>query len=53
MKKELESCAEQYKEYDRKDVKYKEDIKHSKTKQKKLEDKLAKVKLLFLHGSLR
>lgn len=33
----------QFKEFERQDVKYREDLKHSKQKIKKLEDKLVKV----------
>ncbi|KAJ6369962.1 hypothetical protein OIU76_028261 [Salix suchowensis] len=45
--KELEivhkkTCKEEFKEFERQDVKYREDLKHMKQKMKKLEDKLEK-----------
>ena len=42
MQKELDAANERFKEYERKDVKLREDIKHLSAKQKKLTDKLAK-----------
>ncbi|XVF58273.1 hypothetical protein PTKIN_Ptkin07bG0051800 [Pterospermum kingtungense] len=38
----LRSCKEDFKEFERQDVKYREDLKHMKQKLKKLEDKLEK-----------
>lgn len=40
--KELERANEEFKEFERKDIKYREDVKHLKAKLKKLQDKLAK-----------
>uniref|UniRef100_A0A0D3G9D9 Structural maintenance of chromosomes protein n=1 Tax=Oryza barthii TaxID=65489 RepID=A0A0D3G9D9_9ORYZ len=40
--KRQESCKDQFKEFERKDVKYREDLKHLKQKIKKLEDKTEK-----------
>ena len=40
--KELERANEEFKEFERKDIKYREDLKHLKAKLKKLQDKLAK-----------
>ena len=42
IQKELDAANERFKEYERKDVKLREDIKHLSTKQKRLLDKLAK-----------
>lgn len=42
IQKELDAANERFKEYERKDVKLREDIKHLSAKQKKLLDKLAK-----------
>ncbi|XP_010528339.1 PREDICTED: structural maintenance of chromosomes protein 4 [Tarenaya hassleriana] len=39
---ELRDCKEKFKEFERQDVKYREDLKHMKQKIKKLEDKLDK-----------
>ncbi|XP_035550219.1 structural maintenance of chromosomes protein 4 [Juglans regia] len=39
---QLRSCKEEFKEFERQDVKYREDLKHMKQKIKKLEDKLEK-----------
>jgi structural maintenance of chromosome 4 len=39
----MKSCKDQFKEFERKDVKYREDLKHLKQKIKKLEDKVQKV----------
>ncbi|KAF0923368.1 hypothetical protein E2562_006275 [Oryza meyeriana var. granulata] len=38
----MKSCKDQFKEFERKDVKYREDLKHLKQKIKKLEDKTEK-----------
>ncbi|GAV58095.1 SMC_N domain-containing protein/SMC_hinge domain-containing protein [Cephalotus follicularis] len=38
----LRACKEEFKEFERQDVKYREDLKHMKQKIKKLEDKLDK-----------
>ncbi|OMO79282.1 RecF/RecN/SMC [Corchorus capsularis] len=38
----LRTCKEEFKEFERQDVKYREDLKHMKQKLKKLEDKLQK-----------
>ena len=40
--KELERANEEFKEFERKDIKYREDVKHLKAKLKKLQDKLTK-----------
>ena len=40
--KELERANEEFKEFERKDIKYREDLKHVKAKLKKLQEKLAK-----------
>ena len=42
IQKELDAANERFKEYERKDVKLREDVKHLSAKQKKLLDKLAK-----------
>ena len=42
IQKELDVANERFKEYERKDVKLREDIKHLTAKQKKLADKIAK-----------
>ncbi|KAL3567974.1 hypothetical protein D5086_030625 [Populus alba] len=39
---DLRTCKEEFKEFERQDVKYREDLKHMKQKMKKLEDKLEK-----------
>lgn len=39
----MRTCKEDFKEFERQDVKYREDLKHMKQKLKKLEDKLEKV----------
>uniref|UniRef100_A0A803N3F1 Structural maintenance of chromosomes protein 4 n=1 Tax=Chenopodium quinoa TaxID=63459 RepID=A0A803N3F1_CHEQI len=39
---DLRSCKEEFKEFERQDVKYREDYKHMKQKIKKLEDKIEK-----------
>lgn len=40
--KELERANEEFKEFERKDIKYREDLKHVKAKLKKLQEKLNK-----------
>lgn len=40
---ELKSCSDQFKAFERQDLKYQEDLKHVKQKLKKLEEKIAKV----------
>lgn len=42
VQKELDAANERFKEYERKDVKLREDVKHLTAKAKKLRDKLAK-----------
>lgn len=42
IQRELDAANERFKEYERKDVKLREDIKHLSAKHKKLTDKLAK-----------
>jgi structural maintenance of chromosome 4 len=42
IQKELDTANERFKEYERKDVKLREDIKHLTARQKKLADKIAK-----------
>lgn len=44
----LRACKEEFKEFERQDVKYREDLKHKKQKIKKLEDKLEKVDPNFM-----
>ena len=39
----MKACKDQFKEFERKDVKHREDLKHLKQKIKKLEDKSEKV----------
>lgn len=39
----LRHCKDEFKEFERQDVKYREDLKHLKEKIKKVVDKLAKV----------
>ncbi|KAF3793773.1 Structural maintenance of chromosomes protein 4 [Nymphaea thermarum] len=39
---DLRSCKEEFKEFERQDVKYREDLKHTKQKIKKLQDKIEK-----------
>lgn len=41
---DLRTCKEEFKEFERQDVKYREDLRHMKQKMKKLEDKLEKVR---------
>lgn len=40
---ELRRCKDDFKEFERQDLKYREDFKHLKTKMKKLDDKFEKV----------
>lgn len=40
--KELERANEEFKEFERKDIKYREDLKHVKAKLKKLQEKLTR-----------
>ena len=42
---DLRKCNDKFKEFERQDVKYREDAKHMKQKLKKLDDKLEKVRL--------
>ncbi|XP_024540797.1 structural maintenance of chromosomes protein 4-like [Selaginella moellendorffii] len=42
---DLKGCADEFKEFERQDLKYQEDLKHMKQKLKKLEDKTAKDEL--------
>lgn len=42
IEQELESATGEFKEFERKDIKYREDMKHLKAKLKKIEDKLLK-----------
>lgn len=39
----LRHCKDEFKEFERQDVKHHEDLKHLKQKMKKLDDKLEKV----------
>lgn len=41
---DLRKCKEEFKEFERQDVKFREDLKHKKQKIKKLEEKLEKVR---------
>lgn len=47
---DLRHCKEEFKEFERQDVKYREDFKHIKQKIKKLEDKIEKVRLTLLNN---
>lgn len=40
---QLRNCKDEFKEFERQDIKHREDLKHLKQKIKKLEDKLEKV----------
>lgn len=40
----MRKCKEEFKEFERQDVKYREDFKHMNQKIKKLEDKVVKVR---------
>lgn len=40
---DLKNCKDEFKQFEREDVKYREDLKHMKQKIKKLTDKLEKV----------
>ena len=53
--KELERANEEFKEFERKDIKYREDVKHLKVKLKKLQDKLTKdtAKMQVCHFECR
>ncbi|TVU20023.1 hypothetical protein EJB05_36210 [Eragrostis curvula] len=44
LENKMKTCKDQFKEFERKDVKYREDLKHLKQKIKKLEDKSEKDK---------
>ena len=41
---DMRKCKEEFKEFERQDVKYREDFKHLNQKIKKLEDKVEKVR---------
>lgn len=41
---DLRKCKEEFKEFERQDVKFREDLKHKKQKIKKLEEKIEKVR---------
>lgn len=43
LESQLRNCKDEFKEFERQDIKHREDLKHSKQKIKKLEDKLEKV----------
>lgn len=43
----LKSCKDEFKEFERQDVKFREDLKHLKQKIKKLDDKVEKVDLKY------
>lgn len=47
---DLRNCKEEFKEFERQDVKHREDLKHIKLKIKKLEDKTEKVGQKLLVG---
>ncbi|KAL0027544.1 hypothetical protein WJX77_009918 [Trebouxia sp. C0004] len=49
--KELERANEEFKEFERKDIKYREDLKHLKAKLKRLQDRLAKDSARMQAGS--
>lgn len=52
----LKSSAEEFKEFERQDLKYREDLKHMKQKLKKIEEKIEKVRkasLLNFSSSFR
>lgn len=44
---EMRTCKDQFKEFERQDVKYREDLKHLKQKIKKLDDKVEKARWTF------
>jgi predicted RNase H-like nuclease (RuvC/YqgF family) len=46
--KQLRSCKKEFKEFERQDVKYREDLKHMKQKIKKLDDKLENARKIFV-----
>jgi len=48
---QLKSCSEEFKKFERQDVKYLEDLKHMKQKIKKLDDKLKKVMKMIYEPS--
>lgn len=45
---ELKRCKDEFKEFERQDVKHREDLKHVKTKIKKTEEKVEKVRYICL-----
>jgi structural maintenance of chromosome 4 len=46
--KQLRSCKKEFKEFERQDVKYREDLKHIEQKIKKLDDKLENARKIFV-----
>ena len=48
LEENLKKSAEEFKEFERQDLKYREDIKHKKQKLKKLEEKMEKVNITLL-----
>ena len=48
LEENLKKSAEEFKEFERQDLKYREDIKHMKQKLKKLDEKMEKVNITLL-----
>jgi structural maintenance of chromosome 4 len=48
---ELEKSNKEFKEFERKDIKYREDLKHAKTKVKKAEEKRTKAEAKLQAGA--
>jgi structural maintenance of chromosome 4 len=46
--KQLRICKKEFKEFERQDVKYREDLKHIEQKIKKLDDKLENARKIFV-----
>ena len=48
LEENLKKSAEEFKEFERQDLKYREDLKHTKQKLKKLDEKMEKVNITLL-----
>ena len=48
LEENLKKSAEEFKEFERQDLKYREDLKHIKQKLKKLDEKMEKVNITLL-----